>query len=241
MGKLHELLAVEPDLKQVSKKTVSDAIKVFGMAQKFIGMAKTYHPLEEDGQHFPEEVQPMVTTVDHVLEQVRKDLGAWIKADVEKETTNSLAYDMIDIGGESFNLPATAWLNLEDKLDILIVAVADIPTNDRAIEWFWDEDNGSYRSRPSTTFRTEKVSEAIVGYQATPDHPAQLEWVNKDVRVGEWTKVLYSGMISVSQKRELLEKTRSLRARVKQARIRANQAEVQVVDVASAIFSEIFD
>lgn len=241
MGKLHELLAVEPDLKQAAKDVTSKIVQQFGQPQRFLGHSKIYQPLVEDGETFPDDHQPMASTVSDEFEKFRSDFGAWVDAVVQKETANSHAGETLEINGKDFNLPATAWLNLEDRLKTIRDVIHDIPTNDVAVEWHWDEQNEMYHAVPVTTYKTEKVVDAIVGYPATEDHPAQLQWVPKDVRVGEWTKVIYSGMFSAQKKRELLKRVESLLRDVRMARIRANQVEVENVQVAQAIFSHIFD
>lgn len=240
MGKLHELLAVEPELKDTAKRVVQSVVKNFAQAQKFVGHSKVYNPLEEDGQTFPDDVQPMATTVVEQLEQVSLAVGAWIDVAIQKEVTNQIAESSAMIGNKDYTLPATAWLALEDKLRTIKGILGDIPTNDQSIEWHWDANNEFWRSVPITTFKTEKVVEPIVGYPATEEHPAQLQWVPKDVRVGEWFKVIYSGMISARQKRAMLAKVDVLLQEAKRARQRANQAEVESVKVSESIFEFIF-
>ena len=45
MGKLHELLAVEPDLKGASEKIIGETINTFTKKQHhFIGRHKSYQP-----------------------------------------------------------------------------------------------------------------------------------------------------------------------------------------------------
>ena len=57
MGKLHELLAVEPDLKAAATRTVNEVIALFKEgADRLVGQIRVYHPLEEGGDVFADEI-----------------------------------------------------------------------------------------------------------------------------------------------------------------------------------------
>lgn len=241
MGKLHELLAAEPELKRTAQSTLSKAKEQFQQVGKFLGHGKNYRPLIEDGETFPDDVQPMATTVDLELEAIQFDYGRWIDAAVQKEEANQRARATLDLERYGvFDLPATALLNLEDKLDNLRKVLVQIPTNDPAVEWIWDDENNHYRTPPMTTYRTEKTTEAVLGYPATEEHPAQVHWQQKDVRVGEWIKAAYSGMFSAQRKSLILFRVDELLMEVKKARQRANQVEVEDIQVSKILFDYIF-
>lgn len=242
MGQLHELLAAEPDVKAAAQRALSHTMNLFKSGQsKFVGHIKTYRPLDEDGEMFPDETQAIATTVDAELSELEETFGKWIDIAVQKETTNTIASNKLDMGemlGE-WTLPATALLNLEGKLAKLREIYAAIPTNDASRQWTLNENTGRYVSPATVNYRTEKVPMSMTGYEATEEHPAQVQWFNKDVRIGEWEQRLFSNMIPPTQKRQMLKRIDELIILVKQARQRANQATVLGDGIAKTLFDYI--
>jgi hypothetical protein len=116
-----------------------------------------------------------------------------------------------------------------------------IPTNDATERWEFDDQLSLWVSDPRTTYRTEKNVQAVVGYDATEEHPAQVQYVNKDIRVGEWNTVIQSGMIQPAQKREFLHRIDTLIRATKRARQRANMADVVESNLAGAIRSFLME
>lgn len=242
MSKLHELLAAEPDVKAAALNAASFTSEIFKKGKnKFLGHIKQYRPLDEEGQHFPDENQPIAASVSEALDYFASEYGRWIDIAIQKEVTNQTATASLQLSNDgNFRvLPATALLNLESKLVKLREIYAAIPTNDPARTWAWNGDEERYESPEITNYKTEKVPEAMVGYEATPEHPAQVQWFTKDIRVGEWTQVLYSSMIPANGKRLLLGRIDELIIMVKQARQRANTAEVEQIEVAKSLFDYI--
>ena len=74
--------------------------------------------------------------------------------------------------------------------------------------------------------RTKQVIQQKVLYEATPEHPAQIErWQEQSV-IGMFSKSVWSGMLSPAEKSELLERLDVFERAVKQARQRANSTEL---------------
>lgn len=240
MGKLHELLAVDSELKGEAQRASSRVQNTFD-GNKLIGQVRTYQPLEEGGEIFDDEVTVLATSVSDELTVFWAAFGSWLDASVQKESTNQQTSADIEVDGSSLAqlLPAPALLNLESKLAEIRRVYAAIPTNDPTKQWTWDEDQGCYVSHPQTTYRTRKVPKSFVAYEATPEHPAQVEMFTEDVRVGSWTTVVQSGMISPSEKRKLLARIDALLRATKKARQRANDIEVQDIHIASKLFAYI--
>ena len=241
MGTLHELLAAESALRETAQNTAQSVGNLFRDGQvRLVGRIRTYYPEEENGPVFPSERVERATSADAELARYASDYGAWIDAAVQKETTNADASAELVIDGMSFgNLPATALLNLESKLADIIALYEMVPTNDPAIAWTWDADNGQWRSPIDTKLRGEKRQEGIVLYDATPEHPAQTQLITRDVRVGRYETVTFSGALSESDKAARLDRARKLLVAVKRARAKANEQEVESLHVASKIFQFI--
>lgn len=241
MGKLHELLAVEGELASRANDALKAAKELFGNPQKLMGQVRKYRPLTEDGKTQPDEITNLSTTVALEVKPMFQAFGAWMDASIQKEVTNQATKATIELGSEKFDLPAPALLNLESKLANLRSVMEAIPTNDTTERWEWDAETESYVSAPRTTFRTEKLPKAFVAYEATDKHPAQVQVFTEDVRVGEWTTIIKSGMLSPSQKRDMMARLDKVIAAVKKARQRANDIEVAEIHIADALLSYIWE
>lgn len=239
MSKLHELLAVEGEL--ASRVNFKGLKELFAQPQKFLGQVRKYRPLEENGKPQPDEITNLSTTVDSEVKLLLQAFADWTDVSIQKEVTNQSTNATIHIGGETFDLPAPALLNLESKLANLRSVLEAIPVNDTTERWEWDEQSNAYVSAPRITYRTEKEPRSIIGAPATDKHPAQVQWFNEDVRVGEWTTTIRSGMLSPSDKRAVLQRLDNVIADVKRARQRANNIEVVEVKIAKAIVNFIWE
>jgi hypothetical protein len=239
MGKIHELLAVEPDLKAEAARVISEAKSLFSEGVgRLQGFVKKYVPLEDGGDTFPEEAQPVATTVSDTMAGIEAALGKFINAAIQKEISNTAAVADVIIDEEVLleNMPATALLNLEARLGEFRSVVAIIPTLDPGMKWAYDEQLGVYVTEPQEQYRTKKVPRAQVMYEATVEHPAQVEQYFEDVRVGELTTTHFSGRITAVAKEDLLERVDALARAVKQARQRANDTEASNREVSATIF-----
>jgi hypothetical protein len=242
MGKLHELLAVESDLKS---KAQSELGRIKGLftsgAERLTGLTRTYQPLREDGQDFPDEVVEMATTAPNELARLRHMFGSWLDVAVQKEATNATTSANVIVDSKTIlsDLPAPALLNLEAKLADLRKAYEVIPTIDPARQWTWDTGLGCYVSAIERQHRTQKLQEPITLAEATKEHPAQAQLVTRDVIIGTLSTTIHSGALSVTEKRARLDRLDELARAVKQARQRANCAEVKPLSVADKIFDFI--
>lgn len=241
MGLLHELLAVEPDLRNgydAVRSKISDTLKARGL---FDGRIRTYQPVYEEGTQFPDEVEDPTVSVGDQLTLLRKTAEKYFDAVYQKELTNTEARGDIIIHGETLaeNVPATMLLGLESKLAHIRQVLKAIPTLDPAERWEWDGGNKEYRSAPKTQLRTEKRMHSFVGYEATEHHPAQIETYTTDDPVGTWTTIRRSLALPYSEKQRLIEQCEVLIRAVKQARQRANQQEVALAEIGSVLFDFI--
>ena len=242
MTKLHELIAVEPDLKSQATSQIADALNVFSNGTgKLVGQVRRYSPLEEYGEQFSDEVTELATTVGDELGRVQDAFGRWIDVAVQKEQTNGATTADVVVDGQVVlkGLSAPALLNLEGKLTSLRQLYSQIPTNDLAERWEYDEQTGVYVSNPRDTYRTQKVIKSLVLHPPTPEHPAQVQAYNEDIRVGTWTTQKRSGMMSPTDKRMILSRLDVLIRAVKSARQRANEVEANTAKVAQVIFDFI--
>ena len=213
--------------------------QMFGDIQNYLGQRRTYTPLLDDGQSLPAENKPLPGTVEEDLNILFEELGKWYDASIQKEITNQGTMADVEIEGKVIlaGLPATALLNLESKLAELGNVLKSIPVTNTDVLWSYDDQEEAYLSEPRTTFRTEKQTGVTVLYEATKEHPAQVETYSQDDRVGEWTTVILSGAYQPAEYRALISRWEKLFRAVKRARQRANDIEAADKHVAETIFS----
>lgn len=246
MAKAHELLAVEGDLSQTATMMLAEATATFAKKpDHFKGHTRSLNYFDETrSKENVTETKVLVTTVDQKLDHVLTHLGAYYDAMLQKEATNQTAIADLIVNGKEIGkgLPATFLLGMETRLKSLREVVQAIPTLDPATSWEKDENTGKgvYVSPPQTEFKTEKKLEYATLAPATERHPAQVKDWTIDVRVARLETIHRSGMWSVARKAEVLDRIDTLMHGIKQARQRANLAEVVKVQIASNLFKAIF-
>jgi hypothetical protein len=242
MPKLHELLAVEGDLKARAQQEKSRITKLFTDGTgRLLGRVITYQ-VDEGEDPRPPEITELATTTQVELDQFRAAYSQWLDVAIKKEVTNQETAANVTVGDVDIfkvALPATALLNLESKLTEIRAVYAGVPTLDPAERWEWDEGRSHYISVDRISNITKKVPKVLVLSEATEQHPAQTQPYHEDVKVGTRTTVLHSGMLTPKNKREILDRIDKLLRAVKEARQRANDVEITDVKVAEAIFNYI--
>jgi len=238
---LHELIAVEPDLKSRANQDRATYQGVLNHPQNFIGEVRVYRPLEEGGETFPDEVTNITELTEDVVENFNESYGSWLDVTVQKEITNAHALADVVVDGEVIfkNLPAPALLNLEARLSEIKEFYKSLPVLDLTETWTYDSNTNVWLSAPRKTFRAKKLYRNHVKAEATKEHPAQVEVYTEDVRVGEWTKIVRSSAITSSEKKEILHRIDDLALAVKRARQRANTVLAETPKIAAPLFEYI--
>tara|TARA_Y100000310_G_scaffold262389_1_gene272036 strand:+ start:3632 stop:4405 length:774 start_codon:yes stop_codon:yes gene_type:complete len=249
-NQLHQLLAVESDVRAKAQKILQEAKNTFlKKADHFDGLIKTYEPFEvsdADGvssTKIAEEAKNMVTTVADKINYVKKSVISALDAHVSKEETNSsgTVEAELTVDGKSLgNWSAQSLLAIESNLVKIRDVFNSIPTLDPVKQWDQDPSKNSvYRTPEQETYRTEKKHKVIVKFPSTKEHPAQTELLNIDQQVGVIKTVYSSGRITPKQKSDYLGRIDALIVAVKKARSRANQAEVKNSKIGKLIFDYI--
>ena len=243
MGKLHELLAVESDLKNTANKILGETVDTFNKRKHlFTGHLKVYHPTDELGEKFEPEVKKVEYTIEERLDYTLKYLSKFINANYQKEKTNKIARADIVIGGKKIaeNVPATMLLSLEKYLSNLFQVYQTIPTLEPGKDWIKDDkEKDIYKTKDKAVYRSAKKTTAVVLYEATKEHPAQVKEVVEDVRIGYFEIELQSACITPRKKSEYLERIHTLISAIKKARARANNQEVEKASIATKLFEYI--
>jgi hypothetical protein len=240
MSKLYELLAVESDLRSQATEELKRVKDLFTSGTgKLIGQSITYHGLTEDAQELPQEVTELATTVENELDQLQEVYGKFLDVTILKERANTHT----EAESEKFQflneLPATALLNLESRLQELEAVYKRIPTLDPSEKWAFDSGSESWVSDTRIAYRTAKVPKSFVAYEATKEHPAQVETFTEDVPSHRRETIVQTGSLTIADKRRKIERINTLIRAVKQARQRANDVEVGELNISVRIFSFI--
>lgn len=239
MPKLYELLAVEGDLRSKAEDKVKEVKSLFSSEDPFLGIVRHYNKLLESEPDLPNESKQLPHTVDEVLQALNQAVGDYINVTIGKEVSNADATAEVEINGKIVTLTATALLNLESRLDEIKKVYAAIPTLSLAEKWTYDDQKGCYVSEKKEQLRTVKTSKTIVLYEATKEHPAQVQLVNVDLPAYKIESMLFNGMIPETKKRLWLQRIDALKNNIKQARQRANSVDAITTDVADEIFLHI--
>lgn len=245
--KLHELLAVEGPLKTQAEKVRTDLANTFEKKRHlFSEKIVTFVPSTEGAAETREEQLDLQSTVPSELTWIT---GIWSKAldaayQVAEANTHARADVMLDDGRVLLkDVPATALLELEKRAEEIRELVSQIPTLDPAKGFTKDPDRGShvYRAREHSATRTKKMQQALVLYEATKEHPAQVKEISIDVPIGTIRTQEWSGLITPAEKAAMLDRAETLKRAVKQARSRANGAEIDATKTLGAtLLSYVF-
>ncbi len=239
--KLYEILAVEPDTKKEAAEAAKEAISRFSQPPKFVGMETSVHPVLEGEPELPVEVTKMAFTVQEELMKLRDVFGRYINVAMIKEATNTQAKADVIVDNAEFllNMPATALLNLEARLEELAKVYEAIPTLDLTESWNYDQGRACYVSDRRVSYRTKKVMRNHVLSDATEHHPAQVQVYNEEIPTYRIERVISSSILTPVQKQLKLDRINKLAKAVKQARQRANDTEIAAIEVADKVFDYI--
>lgn len=240
MAELHELLAVEPELAKDAQDALGSILDKFARPDQFLGQSRRYQSWEDEGTKFPPDDKNLPTTIPEELGSLFIKLKAWYDASMQKEVTNQKARADVVIGDEVIfkGLAATALLNLEKKLLDLGKILAQIPVLDTASNWRYDENVAGWVSDERVSYRDEQRFAYEQMAKPTREHQEQIHTIKIMKQVGEWHTTIHSGMIPRSEKMTILQRWRELYLAVREARTRANKAEIADVH-SDAIFDYI--
>ncbi len=232
MGKLHELLAVEPDREGLYKIVLEEAKTTFQKkTDHFMGQIRKLEMFDQaEDKLNTVERKELVTTVKDKLLYVQEALQRYLDIVLQKEATNQEATADLIVDGVALakDVPATFLLGLETKMKHLRGMYETLPTLDPGIKWTKDTkfgENVYVTEYPDEKFKTAKKFQHQVLVAPTDKHPAQVEKWEEQVPVGKYSTTAWSGKISSAEKSAQLGKIDKIIQGAKQARMRANNIE----------------
>src|SRR5262245_4624791 len=243
MPKLNQIIAVQGGKKSQAKETLTDAYQKLKKSDLLSGLVRTYQPRDEDGEPLPEERKMIQLKVNELIRTVAGDLVEMFDIVATQDWANCQARADVVVDGRTLltGVPVTHLLFLEKQLVDLRTFIDSLPTLDTAEDWEYKPETDSYVSRAAKSHRTKKVPRNHIKYEATKEHPAQVEMYMEDVWVGTWTITKFSGAIPAATRNAMLDRVRKLLDAVKSAREEANGLEVHPQKVGAALLSYVFD
>lgn len=228
MTSLHQLLAAEKGVKGRTERDLTNAYHTIQKTPLLSGVARTYAPVDDDGERLPAESTLVQVRVGDVLDSVNKAMTELFDVVLTKDAANQAATADVVVDGRVIlpDVPVTTLLFLEKRLTDLHTFMSKLPTLDAADEWHFDANRGVYATDPVETRRTEKIPQTHILHEPTEHHPAQTHLYHKDVTVGTWTTVKFSGALPASRVAELTGRVVALQKAVITARQQANETPV---------------
>jgi hypothetical protein len=238
--KQHQLVVTKDEVSGAYNKMRQETLHVFAGGDLFKGVTKDYTPGDAEGDQLPPEKKNVVTTVKDRLEWTEKSVCAMLDFEASRDKTNQKAVADLEVDGVLLYkaLPVPFLLSLETKLQEIRAYYDAAPTLDLAKDWT-KEGNGIFKNGPHDQGRYLKKTRPVEMSKATDKHPAQIQAVIDDVRVGTWTTTYRSGESHPGEKAEWLGRIDKLIAATKKARMKANETEVEPVTVGKSLFDFI--
>lgn len=243
MTKLNQIIAIESGVKNQTTRTETDLYHSLEKKPLFAGLTRKYTAKdEEDGDQLPpESVQVLLKSRD-VLAQVTEVVTRLIDVTATKDNANTVARADVVVDGTviAAAVPVTTLMFLEKEVEKLTAFVGRLPILDPATQWTYDANRGVHTSAPVSTVRTKKIPRNHVLYEATKEHPAQVQLFTEDVIVGTWEKIEFSGALPADTVAGITARLDKLRTAVKFAREEANGIDVADVHYGAGILNFLF-
>jgi hypothetical protein len=245
MEKLNQIVAIEKGVRARTQKSVTALHHLTKKGALFNGHVRKYEPLNDEGERFDDDQQLVQMRVAEVLRDAQTAWTEQIDIVASKDFGNVQPAARADVivDGEILihEAPVPFLLYLEKELTDVQTFINALPELDPALSWSFDENQEIYRSEATRTVKTMKFEEPVVLLEPTKEHPGKAEMVTKDRTIGHWNLVKLSGCLPLKQKQQLVDKIHRLIDAVKQARERANTADIERQKVGAAIFKWLLD
>jgi len=242
MPKQCEIVAVASGIKPRTQRAITDVYHQLQRPDVFKGLSRTYQPKFEDGDQYPPETKRLEANVDDCIKEV---VRAWTELwDVvaTQDVGNSEAVGTIEVDGATLeaDLPAPTLIFLEKQLADVRSFIDRLPTLDPTREWEFSKEANCYVTQTERA-KTRKVAHYNVAYEATKEHPAQIDKDYVDEVEGYWKTLEMSGAITEARKKELLDRCNQLLDAIKIARERANATNVDQIKIGNNILGWLFE
>ena len=238
MAQLNQLVAVIEPLK---KRTAADLNKIdngLSKADLFHGITKTYEPKDDEGERLPGEDKAVQRTVPGDLKMVSDLLTRLFDAVYTRDVANTVARADVVVDGETVltDVPVPFLLFLSKQVADLRIRVERLQVHALDTKWTYDEGTELWRGAPVDSVRSKRVRKPFVLYEATKEHPAQVQVAEEDVALGTWTTTRLTGAVTPVRKRQLLTRVDKLADALRSAIEKANQFEFTQAHIGEGLF-----
>jgi hypothetical protein len=243
MAKLNQIIAIEKGTKSRVYAVLSEVYKLFQKKDIFNGLTRTYEPVDDDGERFPDESKRVQHKVKDLLETIRENLTEYLDVAAQRDFANCTARANVQVGDFVIlrDVPAPHLLFLEKQLNDLKSEIDKLPELDPAHAWKYESQTSLFRADPSKTTKSKKIPKPVTLAEATKEHPAQVQLAAEDKTIGHWTTTPLSGAIPSDEKKQLQKRVNDLIKATKFAREQANETTAPAQSVGKPIFDFVFD
>jgi hypothetical protein len=248
MTKLNQIISVEKGIKTKVYDKITKDHKLLQRKELFTGHSRRYTPKDDDptsptGEQLPPENKRVQAKAEEICRSTARSLTELLDISAARDWGNLEARGNIVVDGKVIipSCPVTYLLFLEKQLADIHTFFKKLPTLDPSENWHYDPAQDLWAADETNSVRTKKVSRALVLYEATKEHPAQVKEVTEDILAGTWTTKKYSSALPVSRVNELVSKVEKLQKAVKFAREEANMIEPSLPKVGESIFDFLLD
>lgn len=227
MPKLCQIVAIVEDVKRQTKDRLTEVHHKLQQSKLLFGISRTYQPFTEGGVQFPAEKTLVQVRAGEVVADMASVMNSWFTIAATRDWANCEAVANVVVDGEVLlsGAPVPYLLFLSKQLEDVHTFVKKLPVLDPSESWTWDANVNCYKTQERQTVKTSKKPVAFVKYEATKEHPAQVEVVQQDMAEGTWTEVKYSGALPATTVQKLLERVEKLQAAVTFAKEEANSIQ----------------
>lgn len=242
MTQLHQVLAAEKTIKDVTHRVVTAAYQSIQKPAMLVGQTRNYRPMHDDGVQLPPEVTRVQLKATDVIDEVARAMTSLLDVVLTHETANQQASADVEVDGMVLvsKAPVSYLLFLEKQLTDLQTFITKLPVLDPAEDWEWDLNTSSYRTAVTSNLRREKRPVVLVKYQATDKHPAQTEIYNEDVAVGYWDTIKESGALPQTAVNQMWQRVTTLLQATRVARQKANSIETTSLVAGRRVLNYVF-
>lgn len=242
MPKLNQIIAIQSGRKTQAKDALTQAYHQIQKPDLMNGIARAYKPKDESGETLPPEGKLVQVKTGDVIDRISRELVELFDIVATQDFANCQARADIKIGDIVLvaSVPVTHLLFLEKQMIDLKTFIEKLPVLDPGESWVFDPVQDCYASIPFQTTRTKKIPRNHIKYEATKEHPAQVEMFHEDLIVGVWTTVKFSGAIPAKDRNDMLDRIKHLSDAIKCAREEANGMDVTKQQIGESLLGFIF-
>ena len=245
MTTLHQIIAVEKDIKGRAQQKLTEAYHQIQKPALLAGISRTYHPKNEEGEAgemFPPESTRVQLRGAQLINEVSVALTHLFDIVATKDHANCLAKADVVVDGKTLltGVPATHLLFLEKQLVDVHTFVKKLPVLDPAEKWSFDGTSDCWATEVTQQGKTKKNYHVISKAKPTQVHPEQTEVIYLDETIGYWHTIKFSGALPATYVNTILARVERLQQAVKFAREQANGQQVTDIKEGENILSYLF-